>query len=408
MVAVETVGALLVAAAASLFMAWAIGAGSSGSTPFAPAVGANAISVMRAGFVVGILGLLGASLQGANVTEAVGRELIRGVTITPTAAVVGLLTAAALVAVGVFTGYPIATAFTVTGAVVGVGLALGGDPAWAKYREIAALWLATPFLGGGIAYATAKLLRDERVPEPVAVPVLGGVVGAILANIDFALLGSAGGSATIAGELGETLAPLVGPAAGLSPGTARLPLRVAVTVALAIVAALALRVDVVRDAAAGQRHFLLVMGGLVAFSAGGSQVGLALGPLLPLLDDVAVSVPLPALLFGGGLGLLLGSWTGAPRMIKALSQDYSSLGPRRSIAALIPSFAIAQTAVSFGIPVSFNEIIVSAIIGSGYAAGGAGVSGRKMGYTVVAWAGSLTLALAVAYGLAVLATGIVG
>jgi len=42
------------------------------------------------------------------------------------------------------------------------------------------------------------------------------------------------------------------------------------------------------------------------------------------------------MLVGGGFGLLIGSWTGAPRMIKAISQDYSSLGPRRSIAALIP------------------------------------------------------------------------
>ena len=71
--ATPTLAVLLVAGAASLFMAWAIGAGSSGSTPFAPAVGANAISILRAGFVVGILGLLGAVLQGANVTEAVGQ-----------------------------------------------------------------------------------------------------------------------------------------------------------------------------------------------------------------------------------------------------------------------------------------------------------------------------------------------
>jgi len=84
-------------------------------------------------------------------------------------------------------------------------------------------------------------------------------------------------------------------------------------------------------------------------------------------------------------------------MIKALAQDYSSLGPRRSIAALIPSFAIAQAAVAFGIPVSFNEIVVSAIIGSGYAAGGSGVSRRKMLYTVLAWIGSLVLALGVAF-----------
>ena len=391
MVATETLLTLAVAGLASLFMAWAIGAGSSGSTPFAPAVGANAISVMRAGFVVGLLGLAGAFLQGANVTEAVGTELVVGAPLTPVAAIVGLLTAAVLVAIGVFTGYPIATAFTVTGAVVGAGLALGRGPAWAKYAEVATLWLLVPFVGGGIAFGTATLLRDERVSEAVAVPVLAAFVGLLLANIEFVLLGpgtSGRGlaAAVVRAVLGES-----------ATGTPVLAGKVVVTVGFAALLAALLRADLRRDEDAGQRHFLLALGGLVAFSAGGSQVGLALGPLLPLLGG-DVSVPLPALLFVGGLGLLAGSWTGAPRMIKALAQDYSSLGPRRSIAALIPSFAIAQSAVFFGIPVSFNEIIVSAIIGSGYAAGGAGVSGRKMGYTVLAWIGSLALALGISYG----------
>ncbi|MFC7097448.1 inorganic phosphate transporter [Halobaculum marinum] len=392
MVAAGTLATLLVAALASLFMAWAIGAGSSGSTPFAPAVGANAISVMRAGLIVGVLGFLGAVLQGANVTEAVGTSLIDGVTITAAAAIVGLLTAAILVAIGVFAGYPIATAFTVTGAVVGVGLALGGDPAWAKYREIVALWVAVPFVGGSIAYATARLLRSERVAETVAVPTLAGLVAAIVANIGFTILGPPGVQRSLA-EMAAIAVPT--PVVG-GVDTARL----LVTVAVAVVAALALFWDMAGDEARGQRRFLLVLGGLVAFSAGGSQVGLAIGPLVPLLggDGASVQIPLTAVLVGGGLGLLAGSWTGAPRMIKALAQDYSSLGPRRSIAALIPSFAIAQTAVAFGIPVSFNEIIVSAIIGSGYAAGGAGVSTRKMVYTVLAWVGSLALALGVGYG----------
>jgi PiT family inorganic phosphate transporter len=395
MVATGTLVALVVASLASLFMAWAIGAGSSGSTPFAPAVGANAISVMRAGFVVGVLGLLGAVLQGANVTEAVGEELILNVTLTPTAAIVGLLTAAGLVAIGVFTGYPIATAFTVTGAVVGAGLALGGDPAWAKYRQIVGLWVAVPFVGGGVAYATARLLRAERVPERIAVPALAGVVGLVLANVSFVLLGPPDESASIA----EILARAVAEASGFSPGEGdALLVRVAVSLVLAAAAALVLAREMKRDEAGGQRRFLLVLGGLVAFSAGGSQVGLALGPLLPLLGEVSLGVPLVGVLLFGGIGLLLGSWTGAPRMIKALAQDYSSLGPRRSIAALIPSFAIAQAAVFLGVPVSFNEIIVSAIIGSGYAAGGAGVSGRKMGYTVVAWIASLLLSGGVSYG----------
>ncbi|MDB9301642.1 inorganic phosphate transporter [Halorubrum ezzemoulense] len=381
---VATAATLLVAAAASLFMAWSIGAGSSGSTPFAPAVGANAISVMRAGLVVGVLGLLGAILQGANVTEAVGTELIGGVTLTAVAAIVALVTAAALVAVGVFAGYPIATAFTVTGAVVGVGLALGGDPAWPKYAEIATLWVLTPFVGGGVAYGVARMLIGESLPERPLTAALAGVVGAILANVGFALLGPAGQQASVASVLGAGLG-------GSGAGPA------AVSVAIAALVSVAVYADLGRDREGAQRRFLLAMGGLVAFSAGGSQVGLAIGPLVPIFSEVGV--PLWALLVGGGAGLLAGSWTGAPRMIKALAQDYASMGPRRSISALIPSFAIAQTAVAFGIPVSFNEIIVSAIVGAGYAAGDAGVSRKKMGYTVLAWIGSLVGAFVLGFGL---------
>ena len=383
MVVVTTL-TLLVAGAASLFMAWSIGAGSSGSTPFAPAVGANAISVMRAGLVVGVLGLLGAVLQGANVTEAVGTELIGGVTLTASAAIVALVTAAVLVAIGVFAGYPIATAFTVTGAVVGVGLAMGGDPAWPKYTEILTLWVLTPFVGGGIAYGVARTLIGDRFPERPLTATLAGVVGAIVANVGFALLAPEGEQASIAEAAGTALGV---------PGSAGV---VAVTAAVAAIVAVAVYVDVGRDRAGAQRRFLLAMGGLVAFSAGGSQVGLAIGPLVPIFSDVGV--PLWALLVGGGVGLLAGSWTGAPRMIKAISQDYASMGPRRSISALIPSFAIAQTAVAFGIPVSFNEIIVSAIVGAGYAAGDAGVSRSKMGYTVLAWIASLVGSLVLGFG----------
>ncbi len=380
MVDAATLATLVVAAFASLFMAWSIGAGSSGSTPFAPAVGANAISVMRAGFFVGLLGFAGAVLQGASVSEAVGRELISGVVLSAPAAAVGLLLAATLVAIGVFTDYPIPTAFTVTGAIVGVGLAIGGDPAWAKYREIVALWVLTPVIGGGLSYSMARLLRHDGVPETIGVPALAGLVGLVLANIQFVFLGPPGGSASLAAT------------AGTDPTA-----RVLASIVIAALVGGLVAADMRRDPTGGQRRFLLVMGGLVAFSAGGSQVGLAIGPMLPLLDGFGIS--LVAILIGGGLGLLAGSWTGAPRMIKAIAQDYSSLGPRRSIAALIPSFAIAQIAVLFGIPVSFNEIIVSAVIGSGYAAGAGGVSRGKMLNTVGAWIGALVLALVLSYGI---------
>ena len=382
MVAAGTVLIAVIAGIASLFMAWTIGAGSSGSTPFAPAVGARAIPVMRAAFLVGIFGFLGAVLQGANVAEAMAAGMIEGVTLTPVAVAVGLIVAAGLVAVGIFTGYPIATAFTATGAVIGVGLALGGAPAWAKYAQVGTLWVLTPFVGGGTAYATARLLRSDTVSDGLAVPVLAAFVGVVVAVIPFAFLGPVGGSIASAGAGALSISGLAGEAA------------VAVVFGLALAGVLAREIR--RDAVAGQRRFLLGLGALVAFSAGGSQVGLAVGPIVPVFTPLAV--PVVAVLVGGGLGLLVGSWMGSSRMIKAIAQDYSALGPRRAIAALIPSFVIAQIAVLFGIPISFNEIVVSAVVGSGFAAGGAGVSRAKVGYTVLAWVGSLALSILVSYG----------
>ncbi|WP_114579131.1 inorganic phosphate transporter [Saliphagus sp. LR7] len=379
-----TILLFVAAAIASLFMAWVIGAGSSGATPFAPAVGANAISTMRAAFLVGILGFAGAITQGTSVSEAVGTGLVEGISLPIVGVIVVLLIGAGLMAIGIYTGYPIATAFTVTGSVIGVGFALGGDPAWGKYAEIGAVWVLTPFVGGGIAYGIASILPRPDVPEDLSVPILAGIVGIVVANLEFSFLSSIGG--TLA-TTGTTLLPV----GGAVP-------TVILTLSIGVIAGAVVRWDIRRDQAGGLRRFLLSLGALVAFSAGASQVGLAVGPLFPLLKDVPTVSPIVVLL-GGGVGILVGSWTSAPRMIKSISQEYASLGPRRSISTLVPSFLIAQTAVLLGVPVSFNEIIVSAIVGSGLAVtGGDGVSPRKLGFTVAAWVGSLVLAFSLGYG----------
>jgi PiT family inorganic phosphate transporter len=382
----DTLFVFLAAGLASLFMAWVVGAGSSGATPFAPAVGANAISVLRAALLVGVLGFAGAALQGSNVSQTVGGGLVHGVTLQPIAVVFVLVVAASLMLVGIATGIPIAMAFTVTGAVIGTGLALGGTPAWETYRTILAVWVLTPFVGGGIAYALASVLPRDDVPEPLSIPVLAGVVAAVATNVEFAVLGPPEGARSIAAAAAATtsLAPVLG--------------RVVVTVGAGLAIAAIVSADVRRDAEPAIRRVLLALGSLVAFSAGGAQVGLAVGPLVPLLGRA--DLPLGPALLGGGLGILVGSWTGAPRMIQSLAREYSSLGPRRSVAALVPSFAIAQAAVALGVPVSFNEIVVSAIVGSGAAvAGGSGVSRSKLAGTVGAWVGSFVLAGAVGFGL---------
>lgn len=385
MVDVATALLLLVALVASFFAAWTIGAGSTGATPFAPAVGAGAIPTMRAAFIVGFLGFAGAVLQGAAVTDTVGRGLIDGITLSPLAATVALSIAAIYIAAGVFKGYPIATAFAISGSVAGVGLAMGGDPAWRRWGEISLYWLLTPFIVGPASYATTRLLLGEFISESRFVPLLGGVVGAVIANMEFLFLGPAGEQASVASVWGAVV-----------PGPALVGIGV-VTLLYAAIATSIVGMAVGRDPVWAQKWFLLLLGALVAFTAGGGKVGLAVGPLLPLFEGITGTAPMTAVLVFGGFGMLAGTWMLAPRMIKALSQDYSDLGPRRSIGVLIPSFVIAQVGIFFGIPMSFNEIFISAIAGTGYAAGSGEVSQSKLFYTALAWIGSLVFSFVVGY-----------
>ncbi|TKX58356.1 inorganic phosphate transporter [Halorubrum sp. ASP1] len=375
----------------SLATAWALGANSN-SPPFAPAIGANAISTMRAAFLIGILAALGALTQGGAISETVGAGLIDGVQITSLAATAGLLTATGFMAFGVYTGYPVPAAFATTGAMVGVGLSLGGDPALETYRRIGLFWALVPPVSGGLAYLTATLLRRDDIPETVGVPLLAAVVGGIVANVRLGVIPSPPEAAqsSVAGFVARQVgAPTL---LGVDPVAALVTL----LAAAAWFAAVRRRTRAsVED---GIRTFLLVLGSVVAFSSGGSQVGLATGPLENLYG-VELGLPGIVLLSLGAAGILAGAWMGAPKLLQATSREYAQLGARRSIAALVPGFIIAQVAIGLGIPISFNNIIISGVIGGGLAGGSAGVSRRKIGVTLLFWGITLVASIAIGYGL---------
>jgi len=364
--------------------AWTLGANSN-SPPFAPAIGANAISTMRAAFLIGILAALGALTQGGSISETVGAGLIDGATISSLAAVAGLLTATAFMAFGIYSGYPVPAAFATTGAMIGVGLSLGGDPVFGTYRRIATFWLLVPPVSGGLAYLTATLLRRDDIPETVGVPLLAGVVGGIVANVELSVVPSPPGS-----DQGS-LAGFAAMVAGTDLAAVVLTLLVAAGSFLFIRRRTQASVD------RGIKTFLVALGSVVAFSSGGSQVGLATGPLENLYR-VELGLPGLLLLALGAAGILGGAWMGAPRLLQATSREYAQLGVRRSIAALVPGFIIAQAAITLGIPISFNNIIISGVIGGGLAGGSAGVSRRKIGVTVGFWLVTLVSSVAVGYG----------
>lgn len=373
-----------------IFTAWTLGANSN-SPPFAPAIGANAISTMRAALLIGLLAGAGALLQGSSISKTVGTGLIDGVAITPLAATAGLLTAASFMAIGIFSGYPVPAAFATTGAMVGVGISLGGDPSMGTLQGIGLFWLMVPPVSGGLAYVTATLLRRDDIPDTVSIPVLAGVVAGVLANIQ---LGVIPGPPTVTQNSVARFVAWQLP----TPSVAGIdPMVVITTIGFALVGFVFIRRRTQASVDRGVSTFLVVIGSVVAFSSGGSQVGLATGPL-EYLYGVELGLPGFVLLAIGASGILAGAWMGAPRLLQATSREYAQLGARRSIAALVPGFLIAQAAISLGIPISFNNIIISGVIGGGLAAGSAGVSRRKIGVTVSFWL--LTLGASVATGYA--------
>jgi len=373
-----------------LFMAWSLGANSN-SPPFAPAIGANAISTMRAALLIGILAAAGAMTQGGAISETVGTNLIDGVSITPLAATTGLLVAATFMAFGVYSGYPVPAAFATTGAMVGVGLSLGGAPAFGTYSRIGTFWLLVPPTSGGLAYVTARVLRRDDIPDAVGIPLLAALVAGILANVR---LGVIPHPERAQGTVVEALSVAVGSPALLGIDV----VTVLGTVLIAAAGFSFIRGRTRASAEAGMRTFLLLLGSAVAFSSGGSQVGLATGPLENLYG-VELGLPGLALLAVGATGILAGAWMGAPRLLQATSREYAQLGPRRSIAALVPGFVIAQAAIALGIPISFNNIIISGVIGGGLAAGAAGVSRRKIGVTIGFWVLTLAFSISIGFGL---------
>ena len=387
---------LSIALLAALFMSFTVGANSN-SAPVAPAVGANALSVLRAALLVGVVAGLGAILQGGSISETIGKDLVSGVTITPLAAAAALLTAATLITIGNSYGYPIPSAFTVTGAMIGAGIALGGGFAIHEYVVILGFWFAIPIVEGVLAYGLARGLRSESVPETVGIPLLGGAVGYALANIQLTIIPTAGGAQGSVARYIATTYQLFPTVVGGSYSVGM----VVVSVFSGLVGLAATRALLQRDETTGINQFLVVLGLIVVFTSGGTQVGLATGPLEAIFET-DLQLPSIYLLALGGGGILLGAWIRGPRLVQAVSNEYASLGPRRSIAALIPAFLIAQLAIVLGIPISFNKVMIASIVGSGLAADSSGessVSPQKVGITIGSWVGSMLGAGVISYGL---------
>ncbi|MFB6146039.1 MAG: anion permease [Candidatus Nanohaloarchaea archaeon] len=305
----------LVAVAAAVFMGISIGS-STVASAFGPVNSSGSANVLRAALLAGLFAFLGAVTQGGNVAQTIGSGLLTGPITTVQAAAI-LLVGSSLVIVSVMTDFPMPTAFTVIGAVVGSSYSFNNQLVSTQLFKIIGFWVIIPLVSIAVGFGISKLLRryipkDESSDKKI-------------------------------------------------------------------------------------RLLLIIAGSYVAYSAGASAVGLAVGPLTSL------NVTTMELLLLGGFSILMGAWLYSPRIIKAISFDYSNVGPRRSVAALGTAALLAQIGIFFGIPISFNEAVIASMIGSGMVEGGANnVDKKKIGFTAGAWTFAFILAAVLTYAIGLL------
>jgi len=150
--------ALIVAAAiVGGYMALNIGANDVANN-VGPAVGSKAMSLMAALVIAAIFESAGAIIAGGDVVSTISKGIVDPQQVADAntfvwAMMAALLSCAMWVNLATWLGAPVSTTHSVVGGVMGAGIAAAGFGVvnWSVMGAIAASWVISPVLGGGIA-----------------------------------------------------------------------------------------------------------------------------------------------------------------------------------------------------------------------------------------------------------------
>lgn len=220
-------GLLLLGILMAVFVGFNIG-GSSTGIAWGPAVGANVLSKTAAAAIMSVFFLIGGWTVGRNVIQTLGGRIVPQEEFTLVAGIAVLFFIGLGMLIANVFGVPVPTSMVATGAIAGLGAAVG-DLNWEVLGRIFMWWMMTPAIAFWIGMVVGRYLypyldtyfylrqsrgplleldRSGRLPKPVMGPnttirELWGVVSivAIACYMSF----SAGASNTA-----NAVAPLVG------------------------------------------------------------------------------------------------------------------------------------------------------------------------------------------------------
>jgi PiT family inorganic phosphate transporter len=290
------------------FVAYNIGGATTGPA-FAPAVGAGILSKVGAAGLMSVFFFVGAWTIGRRVVDTLGQELVQDPGVfTLTTSIVVLLYIGGALFVGNYFGVPSSTSMTAVGSIAGLGLA-AGELDWAVVGEIASWWIVAPVIGFWVSGVVGRYFY-VYLDEWIAIDQTEGA----LVTLD--------NEPTIS-------RPTTG------PNTTRRELVGSIVV--------------------------VVIGCLMAFSSGTSNIANAIAPLVGS-GDLGLNVGILV----GSAAVAIGAFTIARRTMETLGNDITNLPLTAAFVVAVISSAIVIALSAIGIPASFVVIATMSIVGLGW------------------------------------------
>ncbi|MBX3603109.1 MAG: inorganic phosphate transporter [Rubrivivax sp.] len=364
--------AVLLVAAAMIggYMAMNIGANDVANN-VGPAVGAKAISMVGAIMIAAVFEAAGALIAGGDVVATIQKGIIRADVIDGTDRFVWLMTAALLAAalwlnIATALGAPVSTTHSIIGAVLGAGLAAGGAAAanWGQLGEIAASWVVSPLLGGGIAAGFLYWIKRGITWQ-------GDMVGAARVQVPrlIALMAFAFATYLVLKGLSRVWKVGFGPSLAIGAACGLL----AWWLARAWVGARA--ASLFNTKASVNTLFTLPLvcsAALLSFAHGANDVANAVGPLAAVAEALKsgevgarAAIPLWVMVIGA-VGISLGLLLYGPRLIRKVGSEITELDQMRAFCIAMSAAVTVIVASQLGLPVSSTHIAVGGVFGVGF------------------------------------------
>ena len=430
---------LILAIAVCAYMAWNIGANDVANA-MGTSVGSKALTLRQAVIIAAIFEFCGAFFAGDAVTDTVRKGILTVDFETVTddftndlmyGFISAMMAAAVWLTVATRFGLPVSTTHSIIGGIVGIGLILEIQHSitlidWEVVRKVVMSWVASPLMGGILAFSTFYIIRLTilEAENPVE---RSRWLAPILAFPTFFTLGLALQFKALKGFIKRAASNgwfgiddkndwlPVSENGSFNPmsDNAWFPINSLILAALiGLISSIALwyvlrnyEFHKKSDGFQGvEKIFVwlqIITAAYVAFAHGANDRSNAIGPMAAVYDilssggDLAEQVDVPLwLVLLGSAGIAIGVMTWGWRVMETIGTKITDITPTRGFAA---EFGAATTILIFSmpflaVPVSTTHTLVGSVVGVGLAGGAKNVDFRVFGKIAASWVASLPAA----------------